>query len=63
MPKTKVQIFYKNPSNTFSEYQFDINVWLIQNSNIEIISTNVIGSAYIILYKEQESMDALNEVD
>jgi hypothetical protein len=34
----------------------EINEWLEQNPNIEIISTNIVANRYIILYQEKEEV-------
>lgn len=50
----KAKMFY-NANIKFLEH--DINTWLSQNSNIEIVSTNSFASVgalgYIILYREK----------
>lgn len=49
----KAKIFYRPNTKALEK---DINQWLSQNSNIDIISTDFFGIralGYIILYKER----------
>jgi hypothetical protein len=43
----------------FNDFNRSVNSWLLQNQNIEILSTNLCGDqngwAYVILYKEINS--------
>lgn len=60
----RVKIFCRNTCKTSSEFEFDINAWLSQQPDIEIISTNVThGGSYIILYKTKETQGVCDEVD
>lgn len=59
----KVKIFYHDSCKLFPRFENDINGWLSNNQNIEVVSTNRTDRSYIILYKEMDIGNDANEVD
>lgn len=59
----KVKIFYHDSCKLFAQFENDINTWLDNNQNIEVISTNRTNSSYIILYQEMSVGNDADEVD
>lgn len=59
----KAKLFYHSNCKPFSQFEKDINLWLNQNQNIEVVSTNRTDNSYIILYQEMSVGNDADEVD
>jgi hypothetical protein len=56
-------MFYQVDCKSFEQFEIEINLWLEDHQNIDIISTNRTANSYIILYKESDVGNDSNEVD
>lgn len=59
----RVKIFYHDSCKLFAEFEATINIWLADNPNIEIISTDRTINSYTILYRIIEVGNDSDEVD
>jgi hypothetical protein len=59
----RIKIFYHDSCKTFEQFQTDINLWLMEHEDIEIISADRIPGSYSILYKEMSVGNDSDEVD
>ena len=59
----RVKIFYHSNCKPFIQFETDINLWLSDHQNIEIISTDRTSNSYTILYKESDAGNDADEVD
>lgn len=59
----KVKLFFHDSCKTFTNFEATINIWLADNPNIEVISTDRTSNSYIILYKTIEVGNDNDEVD
>lgn len=59
----KVKLFYHDTCKTFSDFEAIINLWLVDNPNIQIFSTDRTSNSYMVLYETIEEGNDYDEVD
>ena len=59
----RVKVFHHSSCKTNAQFETDINLWLMDHKNIEVISTDRTNNSYIILYKESDVGNDADEVD
>lgn len=59
----RVKLFYHDGCKTFTAFEATINIWLEDNPNIQIFSTDRTSNSYIILYETIDKGSDNDEVD